>query len=127
MWVGRLPITGATLEPWQSRVMRVGVEGVGREWLVGTPNSSLATQRSAATWAKERGRSDPAGVGVVQQATVAPLFAKCRAWIKELRRSVGGACEWKHPRAPALRLLFQDEHATPAVPTFTRGERSGGW
>ena len=33
------------------------------------------------------------------------LFVKCRAWAtqyKELWRSVGKACEWKHPGAPTV-------------------------
>ena len=40
------------------------------------------------------------------------LFIKCRAWeaqTRQLWRSVGKACEWKHPRAPTVRLLFKDE------------------
>ena len=54
------------------------------------------------------------------------LPVRCRAWstqVKELWRSVGKACEWKHPRAPAVRLLFQDERATPVVLTFLRETR----
>ena len=37
------------------------------------------------------------------------FFVNCRAWaiqIKGLRRSLGKACEWKHPRAPFVRLHF---------------------
>ena len=57
------------------------------------------------------------------------LFVKCRAWaaqIKELWRSIGKACEWKHPRAPTVRLLFQNERANPAVLTFLRDTMVGG-
>ena len=46
------------------------------------------------------------------------LFVKCSTWtvqIKEPRRCVGKACEWKHPRAPNVRLPFRDERAAPAV------------
>ena len=32
----------------------------------------------------------------------------------------GKACEWKHLRAPTVRLLFQDERATPVVLNFLR-------
>lgn len=35
--------------------------------------------------------------------------------IRELWESVGKACERKHP---TVGLLFQDEQATPAAPTF---------
>ena len=51
-----------------------------------------------------------------------------RAWaaqVKKLWRSVGKVCEWKHPRAPSVRLLFQDERATPAVLTFLRETKVG--
>ena len=56
------------------------------------------------------------------------LFVRFRAratQIKELWRSVGKVCEWKHPRAPSVRLLFQDERATPAVLTFIREIKVG--
>ena len=71
------------------------------------------------------------------------LFAKCRAWApqaKKLWKEIGKACEWKHPRAPAVRLLFQDRRTIPAVLCFLRDtevgrmitlarvdEESGGW
>ena len=38
---------------------------------------------------------------------------------------VNWACEWKHPRAPTIRLLFQDGGATPAVLIFLRDTRVG--
>ena len=53
---------------------------------------------------------------------------RCRAWaaqVKELRGSVGIACEWKRLRALAVRLLSQDERATPAVLTFLRETEIG--
>lgn len=56
------------------------------------------------------------------------LFVKCRTWeaqVKELWKSVGKACEWKHPRAPAVRLLFRDERATPAVLQFLQDTKVG--
>ena len=40
-------------------------------------------------------------------------------------KSVGKACKLKHPRAPSIRLLFQDDRATPAVPTFLRETGAG--
>ena len=51
------------------------------------------------------------------------LFVQCRAWapqVQELWKIVGKGCGWKYPRAPAVRLLFQDERATPAVLRETR-------
>ena len=36
----------------------------------------------------------------------------------------GGVCEWKRPRAPTIRLLFQDERATPVVLAFLRGTKA---
>ena len=58
------------------------------------------------------------------------LFVNCWGWawafqIKELWRSVGKACEWKQPRATTVRLLFQDERATPTVLTFLKGTKVG--
>ena len=56
------------------------------------------------------------------------LLVKCRAWatpIEELWRSVGRDCEWKHPRAPTVRVLFQEERATPAVLAFLRDTKVG--
>ena len=38
---------------------------------------------------------------------------------------MGKACEWKHPRAPTVRLLFEDDRATPAVLDFLRDTRVG--
>ena len=34
-------------------------------------------------------------------------------------------CEWKRPRAPAVRLMFDDGGAAPAVLTFLRDTRVG--
>ena len=42
-----------------------------------------------------------------------------------LWKEVGKACQWKHPRAPTVRLLFQDERATPAVLSFLRDTKVG--
>ena len=75
-------------------------------------------------------RSGPASAGGVAVASDshAIAFVKCRAWatqIRELWRSVGGACEWKRPRAPSIRLLFQDKHATPAALAFLRDTKIG--
>ena len=51
-----------------------------------------------------------------QRATVAPPpVRQVPAQIKELWKNVRKASEWKHPRAPTVRLLFRDERATPAV------------
>ena len=36
-------------------------------------------------------------------------------------KSVGGACGWKHPRAPSVQLLSQDDKATP----FLQGNNIG--
>ena len=39
------------------------------------------------------------------------LFVNCAAWrpqIKELWKDVGYLCEWKHPGAPRMALLFGD-------------------
>ena len=54
------------------------------------------------------------------------LFVKCWAWAVQMEglwRSVGKTCEWKHPRAPRVRLLFQDERTTPAVLNLPRGRQ----
>ena len=63
------------------------------------------------------------------RATVAHhLFVKYRAWsaqIRDLWRSVEEACERRHPWAPTVRLLFQDERATPAVLAFLRETKVG--
>ena len=34
-------------------------------------------------------------------------------------------CEWKRPRAPTVRLMFDDVRAAPAVLTFLRDTRVG--
>ena len=65
--------------------------------------------------------------GGERQSRQYPL-AKCQAWqaqIKELWRSIGKACEWKHPRAPTVRLLFRDSQAALAVLTSLRDTNSG--
>ena len=56
------------------------------------------------------------------------LFVRCEAQtrqIKVLYKSVGKACGWKHPRAPAVRALFQGERASPAALTFLWGTKVG--
>ena len=40
-------------------------------------------------------------------------------------RDVGRACGWKHPRAPPVGRLFDDDRATPAVFTFLRSTKAG--
>src|SRR5258708_39682996 len=52
------------------------------------------------------------------------LFFKCRRWAPE-RREVGKACEWKHPRAPSVRFLLQNDKAIPAVLNFLRKTQVG--
>ena len=42
--------------------------------------------------------------------------------IRELWKSVKKASGWKHPRAPTVRLHFQDARAIPAVLTFLQAE-----
>ena len=56
------------------------------------------------------------------------LFVNCEAWrpqIRELWKEVGKLCGWKHPRAPRMALLFNDERATKAVLSFLRKTRVG--
>ena len=51
-----------------------------------------------------------------------------RAWmpqIQELWKDVGKRCGWKHPRAPRMALLFNDERATKAVLSFLRETKAG--
>ena len=53
---------------------------------------------------------------------------RCQAWRAQRDktwRSVGKACRWKHPRAPSVRALFQNDEATPAVRAFLRKTRVG--
>ena len=78
-----------------------------RESLAAFSNSSLATRLSAPTWLKSRRLPSRTDAGDVVAA------------------SVGKACEWKHPRAPTVRLLFRDERATPAVLQFLRDTKVG--
>ena len=42
--------------------------------------------------------------------------------IRELWKSVKKARGWKHPRAPTIRLHFQDARTIPAVLTFLQAE-----
>ena len=42
---------------------------------------------------------------------------RCEGW--------SGGRGWKHPRAPFVRLLFQNERATPAALTFLREIKVG--
>lgn len=46
-------------------------------------------------------------------------------WNKVVWREVGKAREWKHPRAPSVRILFSDARATPTVLTFLRVTKVG--
>lgn len=44
------------------------------------------------------------------------LFFRYQRWAPESRKlwkNVGEACGWKHPRAPSVRQLFQEEKAVP--------------
>ena len=40
-------------------------------------------------------------------------------------RRIPRLCEWKTPRAPSVRLMFDDVRAAPAVLTFLRDTRVG--
>ena len=40
-------------------------------------------------------------------------------------KRVGKLCEWKEPKAPEVRLLFDDVRAAPAVLIFLRDTRVG--
>lgn len=56
------------------------------------------------------------------------LVIKCRRWMPEIRRlweRVERDCEWESPRAPSVRLLFQDERAIPAILEFLESTRVG--
>ena len=56
------------------------------------------------------------------------LLVNCAAWrpqIQELWKEVGKRCGWKHPSAPRVTLLFNDERATKAVLSFLRKTRVG--
>lgn len=56
------------------------------------------------------------------------LVARCPAWAGQARVMWEGAerlCEWKRPRAPSVRAMFDDVRATPAVLTFLRDTRVG--
>ena len=63
------------------------------------------------------------------QPPVPHLFVECRAWTAQrqrLWRRVGKDCGWEHPRAPAVRRLW-DERATEAVLEFLKDTRVGFW
>ena len=45
--------------------------------------------------------------------------------IREMREGVGALCEWKHPRAPRVALLFDDNTAARAVLAFLRNTEVG--
>ena len=57
------------------------------------------------------------------------LITWCGAWAPQARRMWKGiirkACGWKHPRAPSVWEMFEDEQATKAVLTFLRDTRVG--
>ena len=55
------------------------------------------------------------------------MVSECKAWAPQRRRlwkDIGRAWEWKHPRAPAVRWLW-DERATKAVTFFLESTRVG--
>ena len=45
--------------------------------------------------------------------------------IREMQKGVGALCEWKHPRAPRVALLFDDNRAARAVLAFLRNTEVG--
>ena len=52
---------------------------------------------------------------------------ECRAWAPQTRalwRRIGEDCHWEHPRAPALRWLWEEE-ATGAVLEFLGSTQVG--
>ena len=56
------------------------------------------------------------------------LFVNCAAWgpqIQELWKDVGKRCGWRHPKAPRMALLFDDDRATKAVLSFLRVTKVG--
>ena len=56
------------------------------------------------------------------------LVARCptlRGQARVLWKRAGRLCEWKEPRAPEVRLLFDDVQASPAVLIFLRDTRVG--
>ena len=63
-----------------------------------------------------------------REAILWPSLVDCEAWkpqIKEMWKDAGNLCEWKHPRAPRVALLFDDERPTKAVRPFLRGTKIG--
>ena len=57
------------------------------------------------------------------------LFVECRAWAPQIRRlwrRVGKDCGWKHPNAPAVRMLWK-EGATEAVLVLLEDTQVGCW
>ena len=56
------------------------------------------------------------------------LVASCPSWRGQARvlwKRVAKLCEWNGPRAPEVRLLFDDVPAAPAVLSFLRDTRIG--
>ena len=56
------------------------------------------------------------------------LVARCPAWRGQARvlwKRVEKLWKWERPRAPEVRLLFDDVRAAPAVLTFLRDTRVG--
>ena len=59
---------------------------------------------------------------------IIPVFVLCPTWRGQARvlwKRVRKLCEWKEPRAPEVRLLFDDVRAAPAVLTFLRDMQVG--
>ena len=56
------------------------------------------------------------------------LVARCSAWAGQARvmwKKIARMCEWERPRASAVRLVFDDVRAAPAVLIFLRDTRVG--
>ena len=61
------------------------------------------------------------------QQTGYHLFTECRAWLpqtRRMRRTIGKANRWMHPRAPAIKWLWK-EKSTEAVLGVLRDTRIG--
>ena len=57
------------------------------------------------------------------------LVARCPTWAGQARfvwRRMERLCEWERPRAPAVRLMFEDVRAAPVVLSFLWDTRVGG-
>ena len=55
------------------------------------------------------------------------LFTECRAWAPQIGRlwkRIEKDCKWQHPRAPSVRLLWEEE-AAEAVLEFLEDTRVG--